>query len=80
MLALVERLKKKDAPGNSYKNTTENISFFNREQVFIGIHREVVTISNTTNYHCCISKVRENKLIDKCFLRHKFFALNDQFD
>ena len=51
MLALVERLKKKDGPGNLYKNTTENISFFNREQVFIGIHREVVTISNTTDYH-----------------------------
>ena len=34
MLALAERLKKKDAPGNLYKSTTENVSFFNREQFF----------------------------------------------
>ena len=27
VLALTESLKKKDAPGNLYKNTTENISF-----------------------------------------------------
>ena len=31
VLALAERLRKKDAPGNLYKSTTENISFFNRE-------------------------------------------------
>ena len=30
-LALAERLKEKDALGNLYKSTTENMSFFNRE-------------------------------------------------
>ena len=35
VLALAERLRKKDAPGNLYKSTTENMSFFNREQVFV---------------------------------------------
>ena len=35
VLALAERLKKKDTPGNLYESTAENISFFNREQVFV---------------------------------------------
>ena len=45
ILALAARLKKKDAPGILYKSTTESISFFNREQVFVV--RKVVKISNT---------------------------------
>ena len=35
VLVLAERLKKKDAPGTLYESTTENMSFFNREQIFI---------------------------------------------
>ena len=31
---LAERLKKKDAPGRLYKATTENIPFFNKNQIF----------------------------------------------
>ena len=30
VLVLAERLKKKDAPGNLYKPSTENMPFFNR--------------------------------------------------
>ena len=71
MLALAERFKKKDASCNLYKSTTENISFFNREQVFIV--RKIVKISN--NYHYWISKEGENKVLDKCFLRQELFAL-----
>ena len=77
MLALAERLKKKDAPGNLYKSRIEKISFFNREQIFVV--RKIVKISNT-NYHYWISKEGENKIIDKRFLRQELFALNDQFD
>ena len=35
VLALAKRLQKKDAPGNLYKSTTENMSFFNHKQVFV---------------------------------------------
>ena len=35
VLVLAERLKKKDTPGTLHKSTTENMSFFNREQIFI---------------------------------------------
>ena len=67
VLALAERLKKKDAPGNLYKSTTKNISFFTREQVFVV--RKFVKTSNTINYHYWVSKEREDKVIDKRFLR-----------
>ena len=75
VLALAERLKKKDTPGNLYKSTTKNISFFNREQVFVV--RKVVKVSN--NYHCWILKEEEVKVLDKLFMRQELFALNDQF-
>ena len=34
VLVLAERLKKKDAPGNLYKASTDNIPFFNRNRIF----------------------------------------------
>ena len=33
VLVLAERLRKKDALGNLYKSMTENVSFFNREEI-----------------------------------------------
>ena len=77
VLALAERLKKQDAPGNLYKSTTENISAFNREQILVV--RKIVKISNTVNYHYWISEEGEDKVIDKCFLRQELFGLHDQF-
>ena len=76
VLALAEHLKKEDAPGNLYKSRTENISFFNREQVFV--FREIVKISNI--YHYWISKEGKDKVIDKHFLRQKLHGIHDQFD
>ena len=76
VLALAERLKKKEAPGNLYNSTTQNIYFFNYEQVLIV--RKIVKISNT--YHYWILKEGEDKVIDKRFLRQELYALNDQFD
>ena len=35
VLVLAERLKKKDAPGNPYKASTENMPCFNRNIIFI---------------------------------------------
>ena len=34
VLVLAERLKKKDAPGNLYKASTDNMRFFNRNRIF----------------------------------------------
>ena len=35
VLVLAERLKKEEAPKQLHKPTTENIPFFNREQIFV---------------------------------------------
>ena len=76
VLALAERLKKKNAPGNLYKSTTEKISFFNRDKLFV--IRKIIKIPNT--YHYWISKEGEDKEIDTRFLRVECYALSDPFD
>ena len=35
VLALAEGLKKKEGPKHLHKSTTENMSFFNRKQIFV---------------------------------------------
>ena len=77
VLVLAERLRKKNAPGNLYKSTTENTPFFNRNEVFIV--RKVVPTDDT--YYYSILKITDgDKLIDNRFLRQELFALKNQFD
>ena len=76
VLALAERLKKKDAPKHLYKSTTENVSFFNCEQIF-AIKKVVKTPED--NYLYWILKESDDKIIDKRFLWQELFTLNDQF-
>ena len=74
VLVLAERLKKKDAPGNLYKASTDNIPFFNRNRI-ITIYKRA-KLNNGTYLYC----VEENgKKIDGRFLRQELFALNKQF-
>ena len=79
VLVLAERLKKKDAPGSLFKSTTENIPFFNRNEIFIV--RKVLPIDNNhSSYNYWISKRGKDKIIDKRFLRQGLFALKNQFE
>ena len=79
VLVLAERLKKKDAPGSLFKSTTENIPFFNRNEIFIV--RKVLPIDKDhSSYNYWISKSDEDKIIDKRFLRQELFALKNQFE
>ena len=74
VLVLAERLKKKDAPGNLYKASTDNILFFNRNRIFT-IYKRAKLNNGTYLYW-----VEENgKIIDGRFLRQELFALNKQF-
>ena len=73
---LAEKLKKKDAQGNLYKNTTENIPFFNRDEIFIV--RKILSTENS--YHYWISKTIDGKITNNKFLRQELFALKNQFD
>ena len=77
VLVLAERLRKKDAPGNLYKNTTKNTPFFNRNEVFIV--RKVVP-TDDTHYYWISKTTNKDKLIDNRFLRQELFALKNQFD
>ena len=64
VLVLAERLKKKDTPGNLYKASTDNISFFNRNRIFT-IYKRAKLNNDTYLYW-----VEENgKKIDGRFLR-----------
>ena len=74
VLVLVERLEKKDAPGNLYKASTDNMSFFNRDTVFTIYKR--AKLSNGTYLYWVEEDV---KTINSRFLRQELFALNNQF-
>ena len=75
VLALAEWTKKKNIPRNFFKSTTENISFFNYEQLFIV--KKIIKNSGINYYW--ISKEGEDKIINKRFLRQELYAINDQF-
>ena len=62
VLALAERLKKKETTKHLYKSTTENVSFFNREQIFVV--RKVAKTSKD-NYLYWISKESNDKITHK---------------
>ena len=49
VLVLARRLKTKDAPGNLYKASNENMLFFNRDRIFT-IHKK----SQTKQWHIFI--------------------------
>ena len=50
VLVIAEHLKKKDAPGNLYKGSTENKPFCNRETVFT-INKSVLADNEDTYYY-----------------------------
>ena len=74
VLVLAERLKKKDAPGNLYKASTENMLFFNRNRIFT-IYKRAKLKNGTYLYWV----EEDGKKINSRFLRQKLFALNNQF-
>ena len=68
---MTERLKKKDALGNLYKASTENMLFFKRNRIF--------TISkgaklNNGTYLYCVEE--DSKKINGRFLRLEQFPVN----
>ena len=74
VLVLAERLKKKDAPGNLYKASTDNMSFFNRDRIFTIYKRAKL---NNGTYLYWVEE--DGKKINGRFLRQELFALNNQF-
>ena len=75
VLVLAERLKKKDAPGNLYKASTENMPFFNRNIIFNRYKR--AKLNNGTFLYWV---EEDGKKINGRFLRQELFAINNQFE
>ena len=73
-LVLAERLKKKDAPGNLYKASIDNIRFFNRNRIFT-IYKRAKLENGTYLYWV----EEDGKKIKGRFLRQELFAVNKQF-
>ena len=74
VLVLAERLKRKDAPGNLYEVSTENMLFFNRDRIFT-IYRRAILNNGTYLYWV----EEDGKKINGRFLRQELFALSNQF-
>ena len=74
VLVLAERLKKKDAPGNLYKASTENVLFFNRNRIFTIYKRAKL---NNGTYLYWVEE--DGEKINGRFLRQELLALNNQF-
>ena len=69
-----ERLKKKDAPGNLYKASTDNMPLFNRGRIFTIYKRAKL---NNSIYLYWVEE--DGKKINGRLLRQELFALNNQF-
>ena len=76
VLVLAERLKKKDAPSKSFKASTHNIPFFNREKIFTIYKRAKL---NSGSYLYWLEDDKMNK-VEGRFIRQELFALNKQFE
>ena len=70
---LAGRIKKKSAPGKFYKETVQNISYFNKETIYVVRERKKI---DDINYYWIKSPLTNVK---KRFLRSELFALKDNF-
>ena len=72
---LAERIKKKSAPGKFYKQSVQNISYFNKEKILT--IRTIQTIDKITYYW--LKSTETNRKVAKRFSRAKLFALRNNF-
>ena len=72
---LAERIKKKSAQGKFYKQSVQNISYFNKEKIFV--NRAKQTIDKITYYW--LKNSETNRKVLKRFSRTECFALRNNF-
>ena len=75
VFAFAERIKKKNAPGKFYKQSVQNISYFNKEKTFI--IRAIQSIGDIKYY--CLKNAETNRKLSKRFMRIELFALKSNF-
>ena len=70
---VAEQIKKKSAPGKFYKQSVQNISYFNKHKTFI--IRATRSISGIKYYW--LKNAETNRNLAKRFMRTELFALKD---
>ena len=75
VLILAERIKKKDAPGRFYKQSVQNISYFNKERTFM--IRKKQSINGVTFYW--FTNVQNSRKVPKRFQRTELFVIRGNF-
>ena len=65
-----ERMKKKSVPGKFYKQSIQNISYFNKEKIFI--IRAIQMIDRIKYYW--LENAETNKKLSKRFMRPELFS------
>ena len=75
VFVIAERIKKKAAPGKFYKQSVQNISYFNKDRTFT--IRRTRSIDGIKYYW--LKDAQNNKNLAKRFQRTELFALRGNF-
>ena len=75
VLVLAESIKKKSAPGKFYKQSVQNICYFNKEKTFVTTKKQ--TIDKITYY--LLRDTQTNRKVSKRFQRTELFAIKGNF-
>ena len=74
VLVLAEIIRKKSAPGKFYKQSVQNISYFNKENIFFIRKKQKI---HKNSYYWL--KDSQNNRLTKRFQSTKLFAINNNF-
>ena len=72
---LAERIKKKSAPRKFYKQSVQNITYFNRDKIFSIIKKQKI---DKINYYR-LKNLEGNKISMKIFQRKELFVFVNNF-
>ena len=75
VLVLAERIKKKAAPGKFYKQSVQNISYFNKDRIFI--MKKIQPMDGIRYYW--LKDAQNNKKLAKRFQRTELLAIRGNF-
>ena len=75
VFVLAERIRKKAAPGKFYKQSVQNISYFNKDKTFI--IRRIRSVGGIKYYW--LKDAHNNRNLNKRFQRTELFALRGNF-
>ena len=75
VLFLAERIKKKASPGKFYKQSVQNLSYFNKDRTFI--IKKIQPIEDIK--YCWLKDAQNNRKLPKNFQRTELFAVRGNF-